>query len=213
MAKRKSTSANTGTTSAGPATTHWTDEETSRLIHQPLPAAVAYLLKPLDGIPKEDHVAGIKRDGLSCKNKWITAFRGTYELGANIGPADAARWTAFANVRLNTRPFRNKGWKHFDEMDDLLRTQIPHGTNAFHAGQETFQSQYDVSNEGPGVDAVENEPVAPDLGDLGDLGGLGGLAVEGDIERIVERDSTGLDDDEDDIIPWEATPPPPPLSK
>ncbi|KAG1842856.1 hypothetical protein DFJ58DRAFT_665658, partial [Suillus subalutaceus] len=152
MAKRKSTSANTGTTSAGPATTHWTDEETSRLIQyltlhcaeggdgtnfkqSTFTAAAAYLLKPLDGIPKEDHVAGIKRDGLSCKNKWITCkkkhtaiidiksqsgFSWDDELGANIGPADAARWTAFANARPNTRPFRNKGWKHFDEMDNLL---------------------------------------------------------------------------------------------
>ncbi|KAG2038485.1 hypothetical protein BDR03DRAFT_836750, partial [Suillus americanus] len=42
------------------------------------------------------------------------------ELGTNIGPADAACWTAFLNAHPNTKPFCNKGWKHFDEMDDLL---------------------------------------------------------------------------------------------
>jgi hypothetical protein len=36
---------------------------------------------------------------------------------------------------------------------------------------------------------------------------LGDIVVKGDIERIVERASTGLDEEEEDIIPWEATPP------
>ncbi|KAG2353013.1 hypothetical protein BDR07DRAFT_1241402, partial [Suillus spraguei] len=42
------------------------------------------------------------------------------ELGADIGPADATRWTAFANAHPDTKPFHNKGWKHFDEMDNIL---------------------------------------------------------------------------------------------
>jgi hypothetical protein len=63
------------------------------------------------------------------------------ELGANIGTADAAWWTAFTNACPNTKPFCNKGWKHFDDMDDLLYAQITRGTNAFYAGQETFKSQ------------------------------------------------------------------------
>ncbi|KAG1824002.1 hypothetical protein EV424DRAFT_744733, partial [Suillus variegatus] len=155
MAKRKSTSANTGA-GAGASSAHWTDEETTRLIQYlalhhteggdginfkqaTFAAAVAHLLEPPEGIPKENHVAGNKRDWQSCKNKWImckkkhaaiteiksqSGFSWDEELGANIGPADAAWWTAFVNARPDMKPFRNKGWKHFDDMDDLLHAQI-----------------------------------------------------------------------------------------
>ncbi|KAG1820881.1 uncharacterized protein BJ212DRAFT_1265332, partial [Suillus subaureus] len=53
-----------------------------------------------------------------------SGFSWDEELGANIGPTDAAWWTAFANACPDTKPFRNKGWKHFDDMDDLLHVQI-----------------------------------------------------------------------------------------
>ncbi|KAG1821400.1 hypothetical protein EV424DRAFT_819495 [Suillus variegatus] len=230
MAKRKSTStAPVNNTASVGSATHWTDEATSRLIQYltlhraeggdginfkqaTFAAAAAHLLEPPDGTPKENYIVGNKRDWQSCKNKWImckkkhaaiveiksqSGFSWDEELGANIGPADATCWTTFANAHPDAKPFRNKGWKHFDEMDDLLRAQISRGTNAFHAGQETFESQHtpsNISNEGP---AVEHEPVASTTGDSG---------VEEDDERtIAERE---LDDDEDDIIPWEATPPP-----
>ncbi|KAG1750037.1 uncharacterized protein EDB91DRAFT_1032657, partial [Suillus paluster] len=139
----------------------WTEEETTRFIQYlalhrteggdginfkqaTFAAAGAHLLEPLEGILKENHIAGNKRDWQSCKNKWImckkkhaaivdiksqSGFSWDEELGANIGPADAARWTAFANACPNTRPFCNKGWKHFDDMNDLLHTQITRGTN------------------------------------------------------------------------------------
>ncbi|KAG0693128.1 hypothetical protein DFH29DRAFT_1007632 [Suillus ampliporus] len=124
-----------------------------------------------------------------------SGFSWDEKLGVNIGAADATHWTAFANAHPNTKPFHNKGWKHFNEMDDLLHVQISCGTNAFHTGQETFELQqapYNI-NEGPGV---EHEPAAPMMGDLG--------VKEDDKRTIVERE---LDEDED-IIPLEATPPP-----
>ncbi|KAG2123378.1 hypothetical protein BD769DRAFT_1327805, partial [Suillus cothurnatus] len=129
----------------------WTSEETSCFIQYltlhcaeggdgtnfkqaAFAAAAAHLLEPPDGILKEDYVA-VKRDGLSCKNKWIMCkkkhttiisiksqlgFSWDNELGANIGPADATCWTAFSNACPNMKPFHNKGWKHFEKMDDLL---------------------------------------------------------------------------------------------
>ncbi|KAG2038536.1 hypothetical protein BDR03DRAFT_831498, partial [Suillus americanus] len=42
------------------------------------------------------------------------------DLGANIGPADAARWIAFAKSRPDMKLFCNKGWEHFHEMDELM---------------------------------------------------------------------------------------------
>ncbi|KAJ8580840.1 hypothetical protein M405DRAFT_885953 [Rhizopogon salebrosus TDB-379] len=113
------------------------------------------LLEPPDSITKENYVVN-NRDWLSCKNKWNSCkkkhaaivdiksqsgFSWDDESGANIGPADAARWTAFAKTCPDTKLFRNKGWKHFHEMDELMHSQLSRGTNAFHADQETFGSQ------------------------------------------------------------------------
>ncbi|KAG1719180.1 hypothetical protein EDB19DRAFT_1974551 [Suillus lakei] len=144
MAKWKTTSVNTGAGASG---------DGINFKQATLAAAAAHLLEPLEGILKENHVTGNKRDWQSCKNKWImckkkhtaitdiksqSGFSWDEELGTNIGPADAVWWTAFMNACPDMKPFHNKGWKHFDDMDDLLHAQIMRGTNAFHAGQETL---------------------------------------------------------------------------
>ncbi|OAX35358.1 hypothetical protein K503DRAFT_858675 [Rhizopogon vinicolor AM-OR11-026] len=100
--------------------------------------AANHLLEPPDGITKENYVAN-NRDWLSCKNKWNSCkkmdaaivdiksqsgFSWDDESGANIGPPDAARWTPFTKTRPDTKPFRNKGWKHFHEMDELMHSQL-----------------------------------------------------------------------------------------
>ncbi|KAG2121296.1 hypothetical protein DEU56DRAFT_918224 [Suillus clintonianus] len=219
MAKQKSTSVNTGA-GAGASSAHWTDEETTRLIQYlalhhaeggdginfkqaTFAAAVAHLLEPLECIPKENHVAGNKRDWQSCKNKWIMAFRRMRNSAQTLAKL-MLRGGLHLRMHVPIRsPFATKGWKHFDNMDDLFHAQIAHGTNAFHAGQATFKSQQtpdNISNEGLGV-AVEHGPAvpAPVIGDSG---------VEEDEESgmVAGRE---WDKDEEDIIPWEATPPPP----
>jgi hypothetical protein len=90
MAKQKSAASANAGPSTGPTTTHWTSEETSCFIQYltlhcaeggdgtnfkqaAFAAAAAHFLEPPDGILKEDYVA-VKRDGLSCKNKWIMVY-------------------------------------------------------------------------------------------------------------------------------------------
>jgi hypothetical protein len=151
--KKPTAPANNAATSGSGSSTHWTTEETSRLIEYLIihraeggdgvnfkqttfTGAADLLLEPPDGIAKENYVVN-NRDWLSCKNKWnsvcvttlpklrplITCcqckkkhaaivdiksqsgFSWDDESGANIGPADAARWTAFAKVCLRPRQY------------------------------------------------------------------------------------------------------------
>ncbi|KAG1752759.1 hypothetical protein EDD22DRAFT_763221, partial [Suillus occidentalis] len=102
--------------------------------------ASIHLQEPPEGVSKENHVAGSVRDWQSCKNKWLnckkkyaaivdiksqSGFSWDDKLSANISPADAAHWMAFAKTHPDAKPFRNKGWEHFHEMDELMFTQRP----------------------------------------------------------------------------------------
>ncbi|KAG2029251.1 hypothetical protein BDR03DRAFT_1018666 [Suillus americanus] len=188
MAKKKTTVPSANNVGAIPVT-RWTTEETSRLLEYLIAhraeggdgmgfkqtaftGSSTHMQEPLDGVL--NCVAGPSRDSLSCKNnaKKYTAiiaiksqlgFSWDDDLGANIGPADAARWIAFAKSRPDTKPFHNKGWEHFHEMDELMCTQPSCGTNAFHAGHETFESKQAPSDDGQvNIMPKDAQPVVED---------------------------------------------------
>ncbi|KAG1839199.1 hypothetical protein DFJ58DRAFT_733419 [Suillus subalutaceus] len=239
MAKKKTTVCSANNVGAIPVT-HWTTEETSCLLEYfiahcaeggdgmgfkqtTFTGASTHMQEPLDGV--SNHVAGPSRDSLSCKNnaKYIytaivdiksqSGFSWDDELGANIVPADAACWTAFAKSCPDMKPFRNKGWEHFHEMDELMCTQPSRGTNAFHAGHETFKSEQALSDDGQ-VNGTpkDTQPVVEDEAEqpgehVEELERAAGMVS--DKEKMVDDREVLVgaeDDNEDDIIPWKMTP-------
>lgn len=102
----------------------------------------------------------------------------------------------------DAKPFRNKGWEHCHKMDELMFTQRPRGTNAFHARQGTVKSEQ-VPPDDDQANGCDIQPVAEDEGEP---------SVEEEQERAVgtvidkgkmvaEREVAAEDDDKDDIIP------------
>jgi hypothetical protein len=111
---------------------------------------------------------------------------------------------------------------HFDEMIELMHAQPSRGTNAFHAGQQTFESEqapHDGSDGMSGGKTVDSESVDDAVHESGveardglpmleQVAGVSGNDEGlGDSEPPVIEPQADVDDD-DDIIPWEATPPP-----
>lgn len=101
-------------------------------------------------------------------------------------------------------------------MDELMCAQPSRGTNAFHAGQEIFEFDQASHNsdddagggklENPLVDPVDQESGVEGHNVLEQVAGVDGND-EGLREPLAAIEPE--DADEDDIIPWEATPPPP----
>jgi hypothetical protein len=93
-----------------------------------------------------------------------------------------------------------------------MHAQLSRGTNAFHAGQETFESEQvphdgdlgegDAEDAAIQGDGVEHDSLEEVLAVGTGSGGCDTAVVSRDLEPVPG------DDDEDDIIPWEATPPP-----
>lgn len=96
-------------------------------------------------------------------------------------------------------------------MGGLMHAQPSRGTNAFHAGQQTFESEQapccddlDEMSRGTTVD-YESEPVHVTVQPM--LEQVAGVGSNDEGEPpVIELQAD--EDDEDDIIPWEATPPP-----
>lgn len=88
--------------------------------------AAARLPEPARGAPKT---------AKSCKERWqrmkktfdvvdrivnMSAFTYSRELGANINFENEAAWLDFLKKNKHARPFRNKGWPHYEKMKLLM---------------------------------------------------------------------------------------------
>ncbi|KAI6095526.1 hypothetical protein F5141DRAFT_1295423 [Pisolithus sp. B1] len=88
--------------------------------------AAARLPEPTKGAPKT---------AKSCKERWkrmkktfdvvdrivnMSAFTYSRELGANITLENEAIWLNFLKKNKHVRPFRNKGWPHYEKMKLLM---------------------------------------------------------------------------------------------
>ncbi|KAG1734381.1 uncharacterized protein EDB91DRAFT_1250893 [Suillus paluster] len=197
--------------------THWTKDHTSSLIkflasHRSeagdgmnfkigvFQAVTAHFLEPPKGVPKEGWVPPVARDSRACKNKWAahkiildikaqSGFSWDNELGAGIDSTSEAVWAAYVKKRPDAAPFCNRGWPHFDEINDLLSTTASKGTHAFHAALEESREQ------SPDLDFLNEE---------------GLLQPEPEHAKNLSQDvQDTLDEsgDDEDFIPWEKTPP------
>ncbi|THV03088.1 hypothetical protein K435DRAFT_652002 [Dendrothele bispora CBS 962.96] len=116
-----------------------------------------------DHMAQFDYEGGMK-DMKACRNKW-GQLKGTCEVileiknqsgwtwsddtGATIGVENSDLWEKFVKKKPAAKPFRNKGWKFFHSVHNLLPTAVK-GTNVFRPTQGT----QGLNN---GVDPVQSE--------------------------------------------------------
>ncbi|KAK7439170.1 hypothetical protein VKT23_017660 [Stygiomarasmius scandens] len=168
-----------------------------------------------------DHMAqfeyeGGMKDANACKNKW-GQLKGTCEVilkiknksgwtwsddtGATIGMENTDLWDKFIKQKPATKPFRNKGWKFFHTVHNLLPATVK-GTSVFRPTQGT-QGFHNV-DPAPSQPASQSEqpvllqpgPISSGIGTgSGDDGGLTMSTVSQEREGSVPWDIDQLDKD------------------
>lgn len=139
---------------------------------------------------------GPKKTARMCKMKWFSimhlytaienyrdqpGFHWDNDHGAGIeGDAAASVWSTYTQQEPNSvlRPYRNRGWEHYDKVQGIIPSNCARGTHAFHPSLTKAPSLVDDEDD-EGVDASGE--------------GDGGVGDEEDQDRDIDGD----DDDEE----------------
>ncbi|KAG2361843.1 hypothetical protein BDR07DRAFT_1485419 [Suillus spraguei] len=89
-------------------------------------------LPPLDGTLKENHIVESSRDWQSLQEKYAaiidiksqSGFSWDDVLGANVSPADASRWSAFAKMHPDVKLFCCSEKSHADRQNPIFDKRL-----------------------------------------------------------------------------------------
>ncbi|KAK7458104.1 hypothetical protein VKT23_010011 [Stygiomarasmius scandens] len=124
-----------------------------------------------------EYSGGVK-DADACRNKWsslkktceiildiksMSGWTWSDETGASIGTENAALWNSYIKKNPSAKPFRNKGWKFFHTVNNLLPSKAK-GTNVFRPSQgaQGLRSNADNASQLPASQPVPAPSLAPE---------------------------------------------------
>ncbi|KAG6818726.1 hypothetical protein H0H93_002478 [Arthromyces matolae] len=146
----------------------------------------------------------------ACQNKWsafrrifrvITAIKGvsgwtwSNDTGASITPETESSWAAYVKIHKDAKPFKTRGWCHFDAVSQVMPTTI-HGAHVFRPSNSTVGLGPSIDDDMASVASIDASSATTDSAEAPesakivdnvdtDFGGQDStLAADSDVEDV-----------------------------